>query len=606
MALIGLMITCSDEAIFQTWCEDQLPLYDAVVCLDGSTTEQTRQISQRFSDRLIYLHERDFEITHKTDHGLRRVVHEEIIRQFGIGHWIMCCHADEFCYHDPRKIAALADAYDCDLVSWYSPHFYPHPTELADWSERRSWSVPKRHRFYHWGHFATLLPWVEDRLYRGGPDVHWDDHTHGSVRPHGIIREASFHPIFRHYKVIAPDSEWCEIIGGSTYYQDHWRGLEHRTGVPFRVEKFEDLFVTSVAKYTRCDRFDGVFDQPWNLGEEFRPDRELQSKIVAASDVVVDDPKPLGGLDNVSLPSSKLASTRLSVGIGPENPSFGSWNWLGVDLAQELSEDHDTTVFRDDVPDADIIIFFKFLPELKALATIRKRSRIIYCPVDVYGSSAEIDADFNRLHLCDRVIVHCRRLLPYFQSYAPAVCLDHHVKYVIPTRDGIVDDGPFLWIGEQSNLEPMIEWVRDHKLPGEIVVLTNVKGDGCAFNHGTAPIQFETWSPEAHLKWLGRCRSAFDIKGKDFRARHKPPAKALDFLASGIPFAMNSPSSSVDYLRELGIHVPSPDNLERWLSPEYAAECQRFGRVVSDRLSLKSLGKAWRSILTEVAASHLV
>lgn len=94
MSVIGLMITRDDEASFEAWCDEQLPLYDAVVCLDGSTTDSTRQIAERRSEKLIYLHERDYSIPHKTDHGLRRVVHQEILRRFGTGQWIMCCHAD--------------------------------------------------------------------------------------------------------------------------------------------------------------------------------------------------------------------------------------------------------------------------------------------------------------------------------------------------------------------------------------------------------------------------------------------------------------------------------------------------------------------------------
>jgi hypothetical protein len=271
MSVIGLMITRDDDAIFETWCQEQLGLYDAVCCLDGSSTNATARIAERFSSTLVYLHERDFEIPHKTDHGLRRVVHIEIVRRFGVGHWIMCCHADEFCYHSPRKIAQLADRSGYDLVSWYSPHFYPHPSELVDWPQRRLLPVPLRHRFYHWGHINTGLPWIEDRLYHDGPGIHWDQTTHGSVRPHGIRREAPFHPIFRHFKVIATDTAWCEVRGGSTYYRHHWQGLEHRTGVGFVVDKLEDMFVASVPKYQVCDRFVGVFDQPWNLGEEFRP-----------------------------------------------------------------------------------------------------------------------------------------------------------------------------------------------------------------------------------------------------------------------------------------------------------------------------------------------
>ena len=110
-------------------CQDQLSLYDAVVCLDGSSTEATARIARDHREKLIYLHESDRTIPHKTDHGLRRIVHNEIVHRFGCSNWIMCCHADEFCYHSPRKIAELADRIDCDLVAWYSPHFYPHPVE---------------------------------------------------------------------------------------------------------------------------------------------------------------------------------------------------------------------------------------------------------------------------------------------------------------------------------------------------------------------------------------------------------------------------------------------------------------------------------------------
>ena len=130
MSLIGLLITRDDEAIVGTWCTHQLDLYDAVVCLDGSSTDATERIASEHSSRLIYYHERRFSIPHKTDHGLRRIIHNTIIDRFGHGHWIMCCHANEFCYHSPRKIAELADRNGYDLVSWYSPHFYPHPAEL--------------------------------------------------------------------------------------------------------------------------------------------------------------------------------------------------------------------------------------------------------------------------------------------------------------------------------------------------------------------------------------------------------------------------------------------------------------------------------------------
>ncbi len=274
MKLYGLLITKDDDAIFADWCQDQLPLYDAVVCLDGSATDATERITHQFGERLIYLHERDYDIPHKTCHGLRGPVHNEIVRRFGRDNWVMCCHADEFCYHDPRKVAAKAAREGHDQVSWYSLHFYPHPAELADWPRRRELPVPERFRHYHWDYLGSRLPWLEDRLYRNGPGVAWDGVTHCYSRPHGLAQSAPFHPIYRHYKVFTVDLEWYEVRGSSTFYRNHWPGQEHRTGLHFPVRCLEDLFVTSVPDYDCCGRFDGCFDHPWNMGEEYRPDRE--------------------------------------------------------------------------------------------------------------------------------------------------------------------------------------------------------------------------------------------------------------------------------------------------------------------------------------------
>lgn len=55
MHLLGLLITKDDHDAFGDWCRDQLPLYDAVVCLDGSETDETARRAREFSDRLIYL-----------------------------------------------------------------------------------------------------------------------------------------------------------------------------------------------------------------------------------------------------------------------------------------------------------------------------------------------------------------------------------------------------------------------------------------------------------------------------------------------------------------------------------------------------------------------
>jgi hypothetical protein len=270
MNLYGLLITKDDHEVFGDWCRDQLSLYDAVVCLDGSEGEGTRRIAAAFGDRLAYLHERDFVIPSKSDHGLRRVAHREIVRRFGVDNWVMCCHADEFCYHDPRKAAALAGEGGHDTVAWFSPHFLPHPDDLPDWHSLSALPVYERFHHYHWGYRGSGLPWVEYRLYKNGPRASWDRGTHGSTRPHGLESPAPFHPILRHFKVFTTDLGWYEDGGANTLYRGHWQGLGHRTGLPFPVRRAEDLFVRSYLNYDHCDYFEGTFSQPWNMGEQFR------------------------------------------------------------------------------------------------------------------------------------------------------------------------------------------------------------------------------------------------------------------------------------------------------------------------------------------------
>jgi hypothetical protein len=274
MTLVALLITKDDDAVIGEWCADQLGLYDAVVCLDGSAGGETARLFRARGDRVAYLHERDFDIPNKTDHGLRRVAHAEIVRRFGTDNWVMCCHPDEFCYHDPRKAAARAKAGGYDLVSWYSLHFYPHPDDGPHGGER---SVRARFRHYHWDYRGSGLPWIEDRLYRNGPAVGWDQSTHGSVRPHGLRRPAPFRPALCHYKVVELDAAAYEPGPGCAHFRAHWPGLEHRTGVPFPVRQPEDLVVTRVPSYARCDRFDGTVPHPWNLGEDYRPGRDAES-----------------------------------------------------------------------------------------------------------------------------------------------------------------------------------------------------------------------------------------------------------------------------------------------------------------------------------------
>src|SRR4029077_15886972 len=239
-----------------------------------------------------------------------------------------------------------------------------------------------------------------------------------------------------------------------------------RTGLPYQVERVEDLFVTSVPKYTCCTRYEGEFDQPWNMGEEYRPDPQ---QIVPSVVHTAEPQQTLHGAPAIQAPKFG----RPVIAFGPRLPDFGSWDWVGADIADELSREFDVRIFDHEVPLCDLVVFVKFKPAADAHRRISQSSAIIHCPIDFYGSSSEIDADAAAIAACDRVLIHCERLRRHFAPYASVEYMDHHVKFAAPLRPSFLADGPLRWVGVRTNLPPLVDWVNRHHLPEELWVLTN-------------------------------------------------------------------------------------------------------------------------------------
>lgn len=255
----------------------------------------------------------------------------------------------------------------------------------------------------------------------------------------------------------------------------------------------------------------------------------------------------------------------IPVAFGPELPGWGSWNWVGLDLMRGLSDEFQTQTFAAwELPHTDLILIVKHAPPLEWAEKVARRSRLIYAPVDYYSSIRAIDEDRPLLRLCSLVIVHCERLRRYFEPYTPVKYLDHHIKFTAPLREEYQPAGSLLWIGVRSNLAPVVSWINEHSLPFALDVLTNLENpddvpspEELGFMTG-ANVAIHNWSVDKHIALLGSARACLDIKGDDFRARHKPPAKALDVIASGVPFAINEDSSTAEHLNGLGFQIASP------------------------------------------------
>ena len=300
-------------------------------------------------------------------------------------------------------------------------------------------------------------------------------------------------------------------------------------------------------------------------------------------------------------------STKPTVAIGSERTGFGSWNWIGADTAKALSNEFDVRIFQQEVPATDVVIFVKARPEFEMLRGISEQSVVIYCPVDVYGSAADIDQDAPALSCCSRIIVHCERLRRYFSTYAQVEYVDHHLRYVAPLRSEYRQQGPLLWVGVEGNLPPLVAWANRQSLAEELVVLTNASVTLDPNAYGFQPhnrIRIERWTEERQLQLTEECRCALDVKGDDFRSRHKPPAKAIDFLASGIPLALQPESSPAMHLAKEGFRVAALDDPARWNSREYWDEVVQFAAELRGRLTLERVAKRWSNIIWNVLAER--
>ncbi len=229
------------------------------------------------------------------------------------------------------------------------------------------------------------------------------------------------------------------------------------------------------------------------------------------------------------------------IAFGPKVPGAGSWEWLGEDLARGLSETFETATFGYEVPDCDVVVFIKYLPPVSVLREISERTAVVYCPVDVYGSAAEIDAD-EGLSWCDRIVVHCAKLAKYTRSYAPTISMDHHLKFAAPIRTGFVAEGPLLWVGVRTNLPPVVDWLAKQRWKDEIWILTNPEQpddlhspkrlglpEGLSFRLGE-------WTPERHAKWIAEARAVFDVKGAIFAPATSRRPKRWTFWRRACPW----------------------------------------------------------------------
>jgi hypothetical protein len=330
-------------------------------------------------------------------------------------------------------------------------------------------------------------------------------------------------------------------------------------------------------------------------------------------------PRPTATALPGRVPVTRGTVRRRVVGIGPVR-DYPSWGWVGFDTARELSRDFDV-VFYDvwtDPPACDVLLAIKERPPAGFIDAIRTRgSKLVYCPVDALRDRDPLTREAEIFRACDMVLVHSERLLPLVTPYcANTHFVEHHGRFVTPAPAAFKESGYVLWVGGYQYVPYLLRWLDRHPFQHELRVLTDIDnyrarsaarilaaeigvklprlGDG---RYATG-FSMLPWSERRQEAMMRECRAAMDVKATDsFNQCCKPPTKAQQMIASGIPFAVNPESYSAEYFRQRGFELASPSDPARWLSREYWEITQRHGKDLRAAISLEAVATQYRVLI---------
>ncbi|MEO8602136.1 MAG: hypothetical protein ABI629_06140 [bacterium] len=321
----------------------------------------------------------------------------------------------------------------------------------------------------------------------------------------------------------------------------------------------------------------------------------------------------------VRTPALRATPARKTIAFGPLN-ARPSWGWVGYDMARELSKTYDVILYDADAPavQCDVLFAIKKRPAERLLDGVeRQGSKLVYCPVDVYDATGELQRDAEFLARCAMVLVHCERMLPLLRPHcAQTHFVEHHSRFATHAMAEYQRDGFILWIGAYAYVPYLADWLARHPIDSEVRILTDFDNEksrrkadqyaaeigmdiaSAAAQRAIAGCRMYQWSERRQGEMMRACRAALDVKLTTlFSQQHKPPTKAQQYIASGIPFAVNADSYSAEYFLARGFELASPLDTERWWSHDYWQETRATGQALRAATALERVGEHYRKLI---------
>ena len=288
----------------------------------------------------------------------------------------------------------------------------------------------------------------------------------------------------------------------------------------------------------------------------------------------------------------------MKIAIGPSRDRYPSWEWCAQDLIPDMAKLHDFTVFRRfselDGKSFDLLMVVKQPPPAEAKIQVNK---IIYMPVDYFKNTSDILNLSNFLQSCNLIAVHCSRLSNHLKPYCNEIAfIEHYDKLVLDKPSPFRPEGFALWTGQHTYAPLICEWFTktDTKFP--LTMLTSVKKIPPHFKN-IPKLTFLDWSQSGHMEFSRNAKAGLDLKGPDFHQQAKPPLKIQQFVASGIPSAVNRDSYTWEYFHDRGFDLATPDDKARWFSQDYWNETNQFAPQLRESIKKTNVIQSYLDLI---------
>lgn len=258
----SIVMTRNDDLIIKHWLEKHTKVFANIAVVDGSDGDFTEKLCAEYN--IPYTRdpaptpEKPFHEQYLREAAFNLLVDAGVMQ---IGDWVVCSMADEWYYHDPRKIVGEVEPW-ANVISWNQLNILPHPSEKETYLSCGEYNPTKI--FKHFWVRDNYKTCFEPRMFKyTGAEV-WSHRIPSSSPIAGRIEPVSHEtksilvPTYFHYKLFDLNPEKYKNDGFGHFEKSRLNtGLGYGKGGSARtINTFDDLFFDESNIYCNLGRGD--------------------------------------------------------------------------------------------------------------------------------------------------------------------------------------------------------------------------------------------------------------------------------------------------------------------------------------------------------------